>query len=116
MRGFLLDVLSVPIVTHGCDGEAEAFSLLKVSQDFEEVAGLRVAARAEHAHQALRRLVDGGGEFLEALRGVDVVAQHRLAGIDVAREERVDRFLQKTAAEPCVTPNTRDDGLFEGSS
>jgi hypothetical protein len=56
-----LDVFSVPIVTHRGDGEAEALSLLKVSQDFEEVAGLRVAARAEHAHQALRRLVDGGG-------------------------------------------------------
>jgi hypothetical protein len=49
MRGFLLDVFSVSIVTHGGDGEAEAFSLLKVGQDFEEVAGLRVAARAEHA-------------------------------------------------------------------
>jgi hypothetical protein len=83
-------VFSVPIVTHGCDGEAEAFSLLKVSQDFEEVAGLRVAARAEHAHQALRRLVDGGGKFVEALRGVDLVAQHRLAGVDVAGEERGD--------------------------
>ena len=85
MRGFPLDVLSVPIVTHGGDGEAEAFLLLKVSPDFEEVAGLRVAARAEHAHQARRRLVDGGGEFLEALLGVDGVAQHRLADVDVAR-------------------------------
>ena len=36
------------------------------------------------------RLVGGGGEFLEALLGVDGVAQHRLAGVDVAREERVD--------------------------
>jgi hypothetical protein len=58
-------------------------------QDGEEVACVRVAARAEHAHQALGRRPRPSREFLEADRRVDLVVQDRLADIHIARERRI---------------------------
>jgi hypothetical protein len=60
--------------------------LLQVAEHGEEVARLRIAARAEHAHEALGRRPGGAAERLEADRGVDVVAQHGLPGLEVALE------------------------------
>ena len=37
--------------------ELDALVLLNATDDFEEVAGVGVASRSEHAHQALGRLV-----------------------------------------------------------
>src|SRR5208283_4221605 len=62
--------------------------LLQIADDAEEVAGLRIAAGAEHADQAF-----GGGvrrltKLFEADRRLDVVAQDRLAGLDIAGQHR----------------------------
>ena len=60
--------------------QPHAGPLLQIADHAEEVLRLRIAARAEHANQALWRRA----ELFEADRRLDVVAQDRLAGVDVA--------------------------------
>ena len=43
-------------LTNGLDLKPNALALLEVVDDLEQIAGLRIAARPEHAHQALWRL------------------------------------------------------------
>ena len=64
--------------------QLQAGLLLQVAEHAEEISGLRVAARPEHADQALRLRAGRLAQFLEADRRLDVVAQDRLAGVDVA--------------------------------
>ena len=45
-----------PTLTNGLDLKPNALALLEVVDDLEQIAGLRIAARPEHAHQALGRL------------------------------------------------------------
>ena len=57
---------------------------LKIAEHAEKVLSLRIPARSEHADEALRRRGGRLAELLEADRRLDVVAQDRLAGIDIA--------------------------------
>ena len=66
------------------DFEADAFVLLNVADDLEQVAGLGVARRSEHSHEALGLFAGEGCELLESDGGVDVVAQEDLAGVGVS--------------------------------
>ena len=66
--------------------ELDAGLFLQVADDAEEVAGQRIAARAEHADEALRLRAGRLAQLLEADRRLDVVAQDRLAGVDIADE------------------------------
>ena len=63
--------------------EVKPFSLLETVNDLEQVASLWIAVWTEHAHQALGRLLSQPTELLKPDRGVDVVAQDRLAGIHI---------------------------------
>jgi hypothetical protein len=65
----------------------------------EEVAGLRIATRAEHANEALRLRAGRLAQFLEDNRRLDIVAQDRLAGVDIAGEHGVDAFSQQRFTE-----------------
>jgi hypothetical protein len=55
--------------------ELHARALLQIADHAEQVPGLWIAARAEHADEALRRGVGGLAKFLEAHRCLDDVAQ-----------------------------------------
>jgi hypothetical protein len=55
----------------------KAFGSLEVVDDLEEIAGLRVAAWTEHAHQALGRPFCSATQLLEPNRRVDIVAKYR---------------------------------------
>ncbi len=56
----------------------QALAFQQASDDLEQVASLGVPVGAEHAHEALGRLVGEVAKLLEADCGVDVVAQDRL--------------------------------------
>ena len=64
--------------------ELDAFQLLRVADDAEEIAALRIAARAEHADEALRLRPRRLAKLLEADCRLDAFAQNRLAGVDIA--------------------------------
>lgn len=81
------------------DVQLDASLLLQVADDAEQIAGLGIAARSEHADQTLRRCVRGLAELLGADRCLDVIAEDRLAGINVAGQHRVDAFAQQEAAK-----------------
>jgi hypothetical protein len=49
--------------------------LLQVTEHGEQVAGLGIAARPEHAHQALGRPAGSAAQLLETDRRVDMIAQ-----------------------------------------
>jgi len=50
---------------------------------------------------------------LEADRGVDVIAQHGLAGLGIARQKAFQGLGQQRAAEGLVGLRPRLDGIFE---
>ena len=75
--------------------QAHAGTFLQVANHTEQVSCLRVAARAEHADQALGRRAGCPAKLLEADRRLDVIAQDRLSGVHVAAEHRIDPFAQK---------------------
>jgi hypothetical protein len=51
------------------------------------------------SYLALGRRARRGAELLEADRGIEVVAQDRLAGFQVAAQHRVDAFAQQRFGE-----------------
>ena len=67
--------------------EVQTFAFLKAADDLEEFARLRIAVRTKHAHQALGLLGGRSPEFLKPNGRVDIVAQHRLADVDLASNE-----------------------------
>ena len=86
-------------LTNGVHFELDALVLLDPADDLEQVAGVRIARRSEHAHQTLGRLVREGAKLLEPDCGVDVVTQYDLAGIDVPCKQALDAFLQQPFAK-----------------
>jgi hypothetical protein len=65
---------------------------LEVVDHFKEIAGLRIAARAEHAHEALRRSLCPATQFLETERCVDMIAKYRFSGVEFPYEQALDAF------------------------
>src|SRR2546427_1863708 len=55
--------------------EVQSLGSLEMVDDLEEIAGLRVAAWTEHAHQALGRPFCSATQLLEPNRRVDIVAE-----------------------------------------
>lgn len=93
--------------------KAHALFTLKVVDDVEQVPRLRVAFRPEHPHQAFCRDVRELAQALEAHRAVDVVPQQRLARVDIAGEQAVDRLLQDGFSEAGRPEQAGTNGLFE---
>ena len=91
----------------------DPFVLLHTAYYLEEVAGLGIAIRSEHAHEALWRLVSKSAKLLEANSCVYVVAQYDLASIDVSRKQTLDAFFQQTLAKDRVAPCAGLNGVFE---
>jgi hypothetical protein len=77
----------------GFDLQVNVLLLLQVMDHCKQVARLGITFWTEHTHEALARFVEDLGEFLEPNRRVDVVTQHRLAGIDITGEQAFDPFL-----------------------
>ena len=75
---------------------------LQVLNHRKQVARLGIPFRPEHTHETLARFLENPGEFLKPDRRVDVVTQHRLAGVDITGEQTFDPLL---AAGPCETPD-----------
>src|SRR5580700_3818068 len=69
--------------------------LLQVAYDAKQVSCLWIPSWAEHADQALwlrsRRLA----EFLKSNRRLDIVAQDRLSGVDITRQQGLDTVAQQ---------------------
>lgn len=66
------------------DFEPHAFAMLKEAHHLKQVFGARIATRAEHPHQALRRNARGLGEARKPNGRIDVVAQDGLRHCDFA--------------------------------
>jgi hypothetical protein len=65
---------------------------LQLPQYSEQIAGARIARWAKHAHEALGRRSRGFSERFEPDGGVDVIAQDRLAGLEVPGQELFGGF------------------------
>ena len=55
--------------------------LLQVMDHRKQVACLGIPFWPEHTHEALAQFIEDPGSFLEPDRRVDIVTQHRLAGV-----------------------------------
>ena len=67
--------------------------LLNATDDLEQIAGVGVAGWSEHAHQTLGDLFVSVPSILEPHGGIDVVAQHDLARVDIPGQQTLDAFL-----------------------
>ena len=65
--------------------ERDAAQLLKIADDAEEIARLRIAARANTPESGSSAAYRSPRKFLEADGRVEGVAQDRLAGVDIAK-------------------------------
>jgi hypothetical protein len=75
--------------------QAETRTFLQVADHAKKVLGLRIAARAEHPDQALGRCTGCFAELFETDGRLDVIAQDRLAGIDIAAQHCIDALAKK---------------------
>ena len=75
------------------DLQVNALLLLQVLDHREQVARPGILFRPEHAHEALARFNEDPGQLLKPDRRVDIVTQHRPAGIDVTGKQAFDSFL-----------------------
>ena len=79
--------------------EVNSLLLLEAAENRKQVAGLRIAVGAEHAHQALGRLGGHVAKLLKADSSVDIIAQHRLAGFHVTGEQAFNPFPKECFTE-----------------
>jgi hypothetical protein len=93
--------------------EVKPLCSLEVVDDLEEIACLRVAARTEHAHQALGRPFCSATQLLEPNRGVDIVAKYCLPGVEIPGEKALDAFTQKLLSVLAVRSKARLHCLLE---
>src|SRR5581483_6339451 len=59
----------------------------------------RIAAWPEHAHQAFHWRTGRRGQLLEADGGVDISAQRRFGGVEIAGEQRLHRLGKQRRTE-----------------
>lgn len=93
--------------------EPNFFLPLKIMNDLKQVTSLRIPRRAEHAHQALRRVARASCQFIEAHGRVNVIAQHSFARFHVSGEKALNRFAQQFPSECRITPRPRLNRLLE---
>ena len=85
----------------------QSLSSLEMVDDLQEIAGLRVAAWTEHAHQALGRPFCSATQLLEPNRRVDIVAKYCLPGVEIPGEKAFDAFTQKLLSVLAVRSKAR---------
>jgi hypothetical protein len=108
----LLDIPFEPLA-YGANLEVHPLAFLEMSDDLEQVAGLRISAGPEHTHETLGGFSCEDRQFLEADRGVDVIAQHRPSGIDIAGQQTRHAFLQQSLAKRRITRRARPHRFLE---
>jgi len=91
----------------------QALDPLELADHLEQVARLRVPPRTEHAHEALGRSPRETAELLKADRGVDVVAEDGLPGIEIAGKETLHPFRQQLLSILPVLPDPGLHGFLE---
>jgi hypothetical protein len=103
------------VLACGFEGELELETLgtLKVTNHFEQIAGLRIPVRAEHAHQAFCRSIRDPTEFLKPDCRVDVVAENRFFGIEISGQERLHPFAKEFLPVSTVLPDAGLHRLLE---
>ena len=72
-----------------------ALLLLQVSDHRKQVARLGITFWPKHMHETLARFAEDLREFLVPDRRIDIVAQHRLTGVDITGEQTFAPFLQQ---------------------
>ena len=92
------------------NGKPDALGTLQHLNDREEALRRRVAAWPEHALETFGGKARRFRQAVEGDAGVDVVAQHGLAGVEVAGEQFVDRLGEHGGAEACVALGACPDG------
>jgi hypothetical protein len=100
-----------------CANQQPHFCLpLQCANDAEEVLGVWISSRRQHAVQALAGFFDLERELLESNRRIDEVTQHRLSRCNVAGKVGVDRLCEQRLAELWIALRPRQDRLLEISS
>jgi hypothetical protein len=89
--------------------------LLQRVHDAKDILRARIATRGQHAVQAFARLLEHRREFLEPDRGVDKIAQHRLACRRLADQIGIDRLGKQRFQKSWVLSDSRGHCVFKFS-
>ena len=93
--------------------EVQPLGPLELADHLEQVARLRIPPGAEHPHETLGRPARQAAELLKADRGVDVVAEDCLPGIEIAGKETLHAFPQQLLSILAVPPDAGLHGFLE---
>ena len=74
--------------------EMNALLLLKMRNNFKNIAGLRIAFGTEHAHKALGGFIRGTAEAFKTSGSVYEIPQNSLSRIYVTRQKAFDTLFQ----------------------
>lgn len=84
---------------HAGHFDFQLFMLPQRIEGAQEFRCSRVAFAAEHMLQTLRRFVHQSGQFVEAVRRLDIFAQHAFAGADIAVQQAPDALQEHHLAQ-----------------
>jgi hypothetical protein len=88
------------------------FRLLQVCNDLEQIAGLRIATRPEHAHLILSRAMSDIAQLRKSDCRIDEISKDHLPGFDIAGEKILNALAQKRLAKTGITLNVHSDGFL----
>jgi len=79
----------------------------------QEITGLGISFGTEHAHEALWRFVSKAAQLFKTDRGIDVIAQNSLTGLELSGEKTFDAFAQKLVTKSGIALDTGLDRLLK---
>src|SRR4051794_24868124 len=89
-----------------------AVGFLEISYEFEKIAGMRIAFRTQHPHQAFWRSPQSFAELDESHSSVDVLTKNHLCGVQFTGKHICDRLAEE-GAPIFLVAQFLHDGLFE---
>ena len=98
------------------DLKSKPLLLSELTNDLEEVPGLRIPLGAEHPHQALGGSMGQLAELLEAHRRVDVIPKDRLRGLELAGQQALHGLPEKLFTELRISVDPVSDSRLEISA
>lgn len=91
----------------------QALRPLQMGDNLQQVARPRVAAVAEHSHQAFGRPSSHIRQLAESDRRIDEIAQYDLAGFQIPGEQILNSLPEQRLAEAGIAPHARPYGFLE---
>ena len=73
--------------------QMNAFKFLKMGNNLEKIASLRISLWPEHSHQAFGRSISDFAKVIKTDSGVDIIAQNCFASVYITGQKNTQYLL-----------------------